>query len=184
MYFILELIMDYITEQVFESGVTDIIYEYKKLLEYQELIENYSSKWDEICYYEKLSDEFIKLYYDNIDWNTLSLNLFFDENFIEEHFDKLNLRRLSSRKYSIEFLRRNKDRLDWSIIMIKKYDEEILIEFIDYIDIYMACTFQKLSENFIENHINLFNDRMYWYYLFQHQEFSSEFKQRHEHRSF
>ena len=63
-----------------------------------------------------------------------------------------------------------------------KYDEEILIEFIDYIDIYIACSYQVLSENFIENHIDLFNSPIYWYYLFQHNHFSSEFVQRHLHR--
>lgn len=174
--------MDYITKQVFESGITDIIYEYKKLLEYQQLIESYSNDWDKISFFGKLSDEFIKLYYENINWKIMSLNLSMDENFIEKYFDKLNLRRICNRKYSIEFLRRNKDRLDWSMITTKNYDEEILIEFIDYIDIYMCCTFQKLSENFIENHIDLFNNPVYWYYLFQYQKFSSEFIQRYLHR--
>jgi hypothetical protein len=64
--------MEFITELVQEQGITNIIYENVKQIEYGEIINKYNDNWKEISEHQTLSEEFIREFQDKVDWEIIS----------------------------------------------------------------------------------------------------------------
>ena len=102
--------------------------------------------WMRISARQKLSEDFIREFEDNVDWGCISANQKLSENFIREFQDKVNWLCISAQqKLSEAFIREFQDKVDW-----------------DWISIY-----QKLSNDFIEefkNRLGLNELKDSWHY--------------------
>ena len=109
-------------------------------------------------YYIRLSFDFnfIKKYYDRVDWGWISKYQTLSEEFIEKYHDKVYWGYISLyQTLSEEFIEKYQDKVNWHCI--SKY--------------------QTLSEEFIEKH----HDKVYWGYISLYQTLSGEFKERFKH---
>lgn len=55
-----------------------------------ELLQKYNNNWKYICKYEKLSEEFIELFIEDIDWKYICVYQKLSVNFIRKYQDKIN----------------------------------------------------------------------------------------------
>lgn len=105
----------------------------------------------------KLSEEFIREFKYDLDWNWISRFQRLSESFIEEHKDLVDWMCISfSQALSEPFIEKYKDKLSWMWISGN----------------------QKLSESFIENHKGLID----WNRLSSNQDLSEEFMRRNKNR--
>ena len=73
---------------------------------------------------------------------------------------------------SEEFIRNNKDKVDWDYISkYQKLSEDSIIEFEDYVVWYYISGYQKLSEDFIRE----FKDKVNWECISEYQKLNIEF---------
>jgi hypothetical protein len=88
--------------------------------------------------YSNLSDEFIKKYKENINWDRMILYISTQSDSFEDHTKVIEDKNLwsviSANDLSIDFIRQWKDKLDWSYLsMVKCFTDEEKEEFTDYI---------------------------------------------------
>ena len=145
---------------------------------------------------QKLSEDFIREFEDNVDWGCISANQKLSENFIREFQDKVNWNWISKyQKLSESFIRKFKDYVDWgSISKHQKLSESFIRKFKDYVDWESISASQNLSENFIrkfknyvdwgyiskyqklsESFIREFKDKVNWYWTSKYQKLSENF---------
>jgi hypothetical protein len=67
-----------------ESGITNIIFENVKQMEYGEIINKYNDDWGKISKHQKLSESFIREYQDKVNWFSISRYQKFSKSFIRE----------------------------------------------------------------------------------------------------
>ena len=87
-----------------EESVKKEIKEYIKTLklncsinEFKDLVD-----WNDISYYQKLSEKFIREFKDLVDWNNISYDQELSESFIYEFRNKLNIEKLIERELITE----------------------------------------------------------------------------------
>ena len=101
----------------------------------------------------------------------LSLNEVFE--YIRNNKDKVNWYYISRyQKLSEKFIREFKDKVDWHYISVyQKLSEEFIREFQDKVDWFYISKYQKLSENLIRE----FQDKVDWFYISVYQTLSEDF---------
>ena len=135
----------------------------------KELNRNYKSidkvNWDYISIYQKLSEDFIREFKNNVDWYRISFNQKLSEDFIREFQNKVYWEYISIyQKLSEDFIREFQNKVYWEYISIyQKLSEDFIKEFQD--EVYWNCIskYQKLSEDFIKE-FNLKINEDNWLY--------------------
>jgi hypothetical protein len=145
--------------------------ELRNLIKDNEILKN---NWDCISVYQKLSEDFIKEFQDNINWDYISEFQKLSENFIKEFQDKINWKYISKhQKLSEEFIREFQDKVNWiHISKYQKLSEDFIKEFKNKVYWYNVSAYQKLSEDFIKE----FKNKVYWYNISAYQKLSEEFR--------
>jgi ribose-phosphate pyrophosphokinase len=106
--------------------------------------------WEYISKYQKLSEEFIREFKDYVSWVNISKFQKLSEDFIREFKHEVHWPHISvSQKLSEEFIREFKDEVDWNYISkYQKLSEEFIREFKDTVDWDCITKYQKLSDEF------------------------------------
>ena len=132
--------------------------------------------------YCQLSEEFIKMFQDKLNWSALSACQTLSEDLIREFQDKVEWEWISKeQKLSEDFIREFKEKVDWYYISISQtLSEDFIREFQDKVDWEEISWYQTLSENFIRE----FQDYVHWDYILSQQTLSSEFRQKFIHKLF
>ena len=74
--------------------------------------------WDIISCYQKLTEDFIEKYIDNMYWDGISMLQKISEEFIEKYIDKVNWIGIQwEQKLSESFIERFKDKISWYVII-------------------------------------------------------------------
>lgn len=103
------------------------------------------------------STYFIKNFTPLIDWNWCLINCILPDFVILNYWDTLDISQVCKyQKLSLNILRLKKYELKWDIISCKPLKEEIITEFKDFVNWLNICIHQKLSIDFIENHLIYF----------------------------
>lgn len=136
-----------LTDIVKEKGISDIILDFKKHMEWGEILEKYNNDFYEICEKEDLTEEFIEYFEDDIIWPIISIK---------------------DLPYSI--LDKYQEKIVWGIYIVNnKPSENILRDFHynfkgafddndDRDDWYMVSAVCKLSEDFLHRH----REKIHW----------------------
>ena len=74
--------MELLSELIPEKGICKIIEDYKRVMEYQDLIKKYKYDWCRISIKARLSEEFIDLYSDKVYWSFISSHQTLTDDFI------------------------------------------------------------------------------------------------------
>ena len=94
--------------------------------------------------------------------------------------DKI-LRNEQLQEFEIEYLIINYKliRSNWTTICVcQKLSENFIEKHINLVDWYYISCFQTLSEEFIERH----SDLVYWNFIYKHQELTEEFIEKHKYK--
>ena len=147
---------------------------------FDENVDNFEVDWDDISYYQKLSEEFIEKYVDKIEWWYISRYQKLSESFIEKHIDKVDWVCISiSQKLSEVFIEKHIDKINWRYIsQCQTLSESFIEKHDDKVNWWYISKYQKLSESFIEKYI----DKVYWCGILVGQELSEEFRQKHKYK--
>jgi len=147
----------------------------------EELIEEYSYfvDWTEVSMHSKLSEDFIELHRNDVNWDKISeWQKGLSEKFIRSFSDRVNWKEISknqtlSEKFMIEF----KDKIDWfNVSKSQKLSEAFMSQFKNLLDWGRLSRYQVMSENFIRTH----KDRVKWNSIFMYQKISDKFKEEFE----
>ena len=119
-------------------------------------------KWEEIDLKENMSEEFISEYIDKLNIVKISSYKYLSEEFMTEHKDLLDWRILTiTQKLNNDFILLNMDVITDDMISVMSFtvflSMEVLTKYVHnslYVNWYNISEFQKLSEEFIEKHIN------------------------------
>jgi len=116
-----------------------------------------------IYYNNKLSEDFIRNFKDEINWTTISRNQKLSEYFIREFKDKVDWCYISiHQELSEDFIQEFKDRVDWRYISInQELSGDFIQEFKGRVDWYYISIYQKLSKGFIKEFKNRINLKFY-----------------------
>lgn len=135
------------------------------LIKFKEYLDSHPSKakkisWDKIVQV-KLSDDFINIFSDYLNWKDISEYQDLSEEMIEKHANKVNWEYISRfQNLSEDFIRKHKNDVDWK--KISYYQENLSIpfieEFINYLDLYgiLVNSNLSLSEEFIKKYADKF----------------------------
>jgi len=105
--------------------------------EYQKLSEDFIRKfrnqlnWLDVCEYQQLSENFIREFQDRVDWYNISKYQQLSENFIREFQDRVDWYNISAyQKLSEDFIREFKYEIEWTdISKYQKLSPEFIKEF-------------------------------------------------------
>ena len=169
-------------------------------IEYQNYLNSFSRTWwHSVFLNNKIKDDdFINYFKDKFSWEHISLNMHKFEiaeelllkfsdliiwpimyqeyqpslEFIRKNPDKVDWDCISQHKQPLDVLREFKDRLNWSLIsQAQTLSEKFIIEFQDKVDWRWISKDQKLSEDFIRE----FRDRVDWKKISEYQQLSEDF---------
>lgn len=128
----------------------------------EDTIDKYSSRlnWHNLLTNIKFTEDRLDKYFNNLkgEWRTVSIFQKISIKWLEKHIndiDKEDWNMLASNmEFDIDFIRKYKSRVDWTIISGPKYilTEAFIDEFKDYVDWQSICGFQNISNNFIMDH--------------------------------
>jgi len=128
----------------------------------EDIIDKYPSRlnWHNLLSNIKFTEDQLDKYFDNLkgEWRTVSIFQKISTKWLEKHIndiDKEDWNMLASNmEFDIDFIRKYKSRVDWTIISGPKYilTEAFIDEFKDYVDWQTICGFQNISNNFIMDH--------------------------------
>ena len=140
--------MDILTHIVKENGISNIILDLKKHMEWGEILEKYNNDFYEICEKEDLSEEFIDYFEKDIIWHVMSV-----------------------KDLSYDILDKYQDKIVWSVYIANNTpSEDILRDFHcnfkggfedvdeDDDDWYMVSHCCELSEDFLHRH----REKIHW----------------------
>ena len=128
----------------------------------EDIIDKYPSRlnWHNLLSNIKFTEDQLNKYFDNLkgEWRTVSIFQKISTKWLEKHIndiDKEDWNMLASNmEFDMDFIRKYKSRVDWTIISGPKYilTEAFIDEFKDYVDWQTICGFQNMSNNFIMDH--------------------------------
>ena len=129
--------------------------------------------YETISTYQLLSEDFIREFADRVDWDTISVYQHLSEDFIREFKDKVDWFYISEYQHlSEDFIREFKDRVHWGCISnYQNLSESFIREFADKVNWYWISHYQRLSEDFIRE----FKDKVCWYWISDCQRLSEDF---------
>ena len=129
--------------------------------------------WFAISSHEGLTEDFIRVFADNVYWTAISTHQRLSEDFIREFKDRVIWHGISVWQcFSEDFIREFADRLDWDdISRYQHLSEDFIREFAESVDWYWISRYQHLSEDFIRE----FTDRVNWYCISMYQHLSDKF---------
>lgn len=112
--------------------------------------------WKLLSTSSKLNENFIRKYQDKICWNSLkyNTNIIYTEDFILDFADLLDVTNIVIiQNLSVDFIKKVKDYIDWTIFEKYYYLNENFIEiFIDYLNIENVLRRMNFSNEFIDKH--------------------------------
>ena len=131
------------------------------------------SQWKEISISQKLSEDFIREFQDNVDWISISMYQKLSESFIREFQDKVNWGNISwYQKLSENFIREFQYEVSWyGISSHQNLSENFIRDFQDNVNWFRISKYQKLSEDFIRE----FQDKIDWWFISAFQKLSESF---------
>ena len=138
--------------------------------------------WKLISIYQILSENFIDFHSSLLDWDMISSFQTLSEDFIIKHIDKINFNFIStSKKLSENFISKYSDKLPMSNITANQIlSEQFMRDNISKIDLYEASSHQFLSEKFICDFENTeYGDHFNWYDISMYQKLSEDFIESH-----
>lgn len=170
-----------------ERGIVKMIDEYKSQFDIvclferlmgnrREYYEMNEDDWKEISKHKGITEEFIREFQNDINWNFVSkfqrekLSL----GFIREFQDKLNWKEIfrSPRMLTRDFITEFRERIDWDDISeYHLLSEDFIREFQHNVFWGYISVYQKLSENFIRE----FRNRVDWLSISANQQLSENF---------
>ena len=126
-----------------------------------------------ISIHQKLSEDFIREFQNEIDWWAISIHQKLSEDFIREFQNRVNWAAIASyQKLSEDFIREFQSKVDWEAISkYQKLSEEFIREFQSKVDWTGISNTQKLSEDFIRE----FQSKVDWEAISKYQKLSEEF---------
>lgn len=130
-------IQEQLDEIVVEKGISKIILDYKKHLEWRQIIENYNEDWAEISKDKDLTPDFIKCFRDKINLlHNYTQNRFaydLEEYPDVEYSDMVKWLMISINKnISEEFIEKHQEKIQWEYIRIRKdLSDEFIAKFLD-----------------------------------------------------
>ena len=129
--------------------------------------------WKVISAYQHLSEDFIREFEDRVSWGCVSHYQHLSEDFIREFQDRVDWFYLSMyQRLSEEFIREFKDKVYWAgISEYQRLSEDFIREFADKVDWDYISKYQRLSEDFIRE----FKNRVDWDWIAKHQHLSEDF---------
>lgn len=200
----MEDIKNILEETVLEKGIVDLIFHYKKHVEWAEKIEKHNGDWfiisqdgdltmefikhfehkisiDGLLLKQKLNTEIIDYFGDRIIpvyWSLISMNKTITEEFIIEYADKLDWQFISLKEnLSEDLIRRFSNEVLWDCVCIhSKMSCEFMEEHIDNIDFEIISKEQDLDEDFIRR----YKDDLNWFLFSEKldEDFIREFQDR------
>lgn len=107
-----------------------------------------------ICMFQTLSESFIHDYKDRLVWRLICKHQKLSEVFMNEHLEYLTWKEVCIyQELKDEFLRQNLKHLDWRMIAIyQDLNESFIKDFKDCLDMESVCEYQYLSEEFRNKH--------------------------------
>ena len=135
--------------------------------------------WDHICLRQKLSEDFIIKFQNNLNWDHISSCQKLSIKFINKYKNKINWISLSciKDKLSEELIRNNKDKFDYvswgRISTFQNLNEKFISDFKDYLSWESISKYQDISESFIIKYIDKVS--LYNIFLYQNINFSKKF---------
>lgn len=129
--------------------------------------------WESISFYQLLSEDFIGEFQYQVDWQLISARQSLSEDFIRKFADKVDWYCASRYQHlSEDIIREFQDRVDWYYISINQHlSEDFIREFKDKVNWTYISEYQRLSEDFIRE----FKNRVDWYSIAKCQHLSKEF---------
>ncbi|MDJ1479378.1 hypothetical protein QNI16_02710 [Cytophagaceae bacterium YF14B1] len=157
--------------------------QYQILLAYQNLSSEYIEKalqainakvWRSISVNQSLSDDFVRKYQNDIDWNSLSSlslgNLSMET--IREFEGKINWCQIvMSKELTRDFFREFKDKISWNCVHERYLTLDFICEFQDYVNWTAVSSQADLPMDFVEE----FAHRVHWKIISESQVLSEEF---------
>lgn len=128
--------------------------------------------WDHISInIKEISLNFIKEFYEYVNWGLVSERYDLNEKFIIEFEQKINFNKINYNNLSIYFIRRYKHLLDWNKLSKEdKLSEDFYEEFQNYIN-WDIISNRYLSENFIRK----FPNKVNWDFISTRNDLSTHF---------
>lgn len=136
--------------------------------------------WDYISQYQTLSYQFIEKYKNKVNWNNISEFQILTEDFIEKYKRKVNWICISEhQKLSEEFIEKHNRSVAWfHISKYQKLSEKFIKRHKERVTWSEICINQKLSESFIREFIR----RIGWTEISEHQKLSEEFIEKYKNK--
>ncbi len=142
---------------------------------YQNISEEFMNKWTTyitwapISLHRKLSDAFIIRNQSMLSWDYLSNSGNLSENIVCRFEDRINWRLLIVDNYSIKFLKKYQERINWYEATFKDIKTYEIFE--KYIDWERLSYHEELTESFMRR----FQDKLHWGFISSHQKLSKDF---------
>ena len=129
--------------------------------------------WESISFYQLLSEDFIGEFQYQVDWQLISARQSLSEDFIRKFADKVDWYCVSRYQHlSEDIIREFQDRVDWYYISMNQHlSEDFIREFKDNVEWHLISKYQRLSEDFIRE----FKNRVDWDWIAKHQHLSEDF---------
>jgi hypothetical protein len=165
-------------DNLFEISINswvDIIIDNENELS-EEFIELYKNKidWYIICIYQKFSDKFIERNYKNIQWDTLVIHKNISKYILNKFSDNINWELYSTNPYLNEYIIDiYHDKFNWNILQLKNSSNKFIQKYIKKIN-WTNITFDDL------NRYSLYKDYVDWEMLSYHKTLTEDFIIKHE----
>ena len=129
--------------------------------------------WIEISRHKGLTEDFIREFKNEVNWNFISCCQHLSEDFIREFQYEVNWDYIAAdQQLSEDFIREFADRVDWEYISIYQHlSEDFIGEFMHKIDWCLILKYQHLSEDFIRKS----KGWIHWGLISRYQRLSKEF---------
>ena len=129
--------------------------------------------WIEISHHRGLTEDFIREFKNEVNWNFISCCQHLSEDFIREFQYEVNWDYIAAdQQLSEDFIREFADRVDWEYISIYQHlSEDFIGEFMHRIDWCLILKYQHLSENFLRKS----KGWVHWGLISRYQRLSKEF---------
>jgi hypothetical protein len=130
----------------------------------EEVLDEYTAyiDWTAVCLYQNLREDFIESHLDKLKLENVIRNQNVSEAFISRHLSELTTNKLLGscrHKLSNEFMSTNRSYINWDLAVIhQKINIDTLFSLMEDKDIKLnitsLCTFQDLTEDFIEKYFD------------------------------
>ena len=145
--------------------------------------------WRKLSDHQKMSLDFVRENADRVHWDRITQRIKMTDDFIEEFKDKVTWDYVWSYQYVTEkFIENHMDKADWDrIARYQRYSMDFAIKHQDKIELDTAFAYckKKISEKWIEEHLDLINGKYHdkykcnnykaWGSILQRNKFDEEF---------